>query len=781
MESECRNVGDGGELLSINLQQFPGDNLRRPARRFSTRRDRNEEKDNRDNQQAAHVINQPSFSIIDARENTDRASHRPKLSGLVTRKQFLVAQVTMTEPASEYTRASDQVETEFMESAARGELQRDCMGRKLLLGFGAAVAYLGLTVLVYLTIRRDHSAENWESFLDQRVLETDQTAHDVVAFARPRLPVLTVPSTVSEWEARATHLRSAILDRIVYRGDAAAWRDAECRVEWQSVETGGPGYQLRKLRYEVLPGLWIPAILYVPKVPRERMPVVLSLSGHEQLGMASTHTQVRCINLAKRGMLALNVDWFGTGQLNRPGYKHGRMNQLDLCGASGLAPFYLALRRGIDLLLNHPHADPERVAVTGLSGGGWQTILIGALDPRVTLINPVAGYSSFNSRLEIWSDLGDSEQTPVDLGTIADYTHFTALMAPRPTLLTFNARDRRYHPVPTIPVLLGAARPAYALYGQSDFLRTHINQIPGTHNFERDNREALYQMLAAHFSRDGDEWPPTEIESSNEVLTPEQLEVELPDDNADFNSLAIQVLQKQAPMTSPPESSTERESWQADQRLRLMELVRYRPLAVSATLVRQGVARGYHSRAWRCQVGEWQVPVIEIGNEYSRQSTILFADQDRMSLVQTISSLLAQQHRVLIVDLYGFGECQIPVRDYLFALMINTVGERPLGILAGQLVGIAEWTRSQWGDPVDLITVGPRSGCAGLVAAAIEPKAFRQLRQRDSFDSLTRVLSENLSFEMAPELFCAGLIVTHDLPILRSLIAPGVLREAHDD
>ncbi len=112
-------------------------------------------------------------------------------------------------------------------------------------------------------------------------------------------------------------------------------------------------------------------------------------------------------------MLALNVEWFGMGQLRTAGFAHGRMNQLDLCGASGLAPFYLAMSRALDAGVSHEHADPKRVAVAGLSGGGWQTILISSLDERVTLANPVAGYGSFHTNIA-FDDMGDSEQAPTD-------------------------------------------------------------------------------------------------------------------------------------------------------------------------------------------------------------------------------------------------------------------------------------------------------------------------------------------------------------------------------
>ena len=119
-------------------------------------------------------------------------------------------------------------------------------------------------------------------------------------------------------------------------------------------------------------------------------------------------------------MLAMSLGWIGTGQLRTESFSHRRMAQLDLCGTSGLAPFYLCMRRGLDVLLSHENADPARVAVTGLSGGGWQTIMLSSLDERVKMCNPVAGYSSLLTRIEHSKDMGDSEQVPNDLATLDD-------------------------------------------------------------------------------------------------------------------------------------------------------------------------------------------------------------------------------------------------------------------------------------------------------------------------------------------------------------------------
>src|SRR5262249_49094346 len=149
----------------------------------------------------------------------------------------------------------------------------------------------------------------------------------------------------------AAATRAAVLDKVVYRGEAAAWRDAQTKVEWQDTIKGGPGYRIKKLRYEALPGLWIPALLYEPEKLAGKVPVVPNVNGHDGNRKAGKHKPNRCIHLAKRGMLALNVEWLGMGQLPTAGYNPACMTQLDLCGTSGLAPFYLNMKRGLDVLL----------------------------------------------------------------------------------------------------------------------------------------------------------------------------------------------------------------------------------------------------------------------------------------------------------------------------------------------------------------------------------------------------------------------------------------------
>jgi hypothetical protein len=127
----------------------------------------------------------------------------------------------------------------------------------------------------------------------------------------------------------------------------------------------------------------------------------------------------------------------------------------------------------------------------------------------VTLANPVAGYSSFRTRARFLSDLGDSEQTPNDMATVADYCHLTAMRAPNPTLLTKNSKDDCcFAAGHALAPLMEAARPIYKLYGRENALRSHVNDVPGTHNYEVDNRQAFYRMVGDFFYPGSKEFDP---------------------------------------------------------------------------------------------------------------------------------------------------------------------------------------------------------------------------------------------------------------------------------
>jgi len=107
-----------------------------------------------------------------------------------------------------------------------------------------------------------------------------------------------------------------------------------------------------------------------------RVPAILNLLGHEPEGIEVEYEQKRCINFAKRGIVALDLQFIGFGELANAENAHDFGSQLNLVGSNVLGIFYLSMRRGLDYLSGLPEVDTSRIGVTGLSGGGWQTVML---------------------------------------------------------------------------------------------------------------------------------------------------------------------------------------------------------------------------------------------------------------------------------------------------------------------------------------------------------------------------------------------------------------------
>ena len=614
--------------------------------------------------------------------------------------------------------------------------------------------------------------------LAKPILEEGTPQKEVEAFCATRVLPLVTPASAEEWTKTADKLRKDTLDRVVFRGEAGRWRGMPLAIDWLDEIEGGPGYRIKKLRYEVLPGLWIPALLYVPVKLEGRQPAFMNVNGHDGAGKAAPYKQLRCINLAKRGITVLNLEWFGMGQLRSGGFSHAKMNQLDLCGTSGLAPFYLAMSRGLDILLAQPNVDPRRVGVSGLSGGGWQTIIISSLDTRVTLCNPVAGYSSFKTRVDNHSDLGDSEQTPVDLGATADYAHLTAMLAPRVALLTYNQADNCCFAAPhALPPLLEAARPIYKLFGKEANLHDHVNFDPGTHNYEQDNREALYRVVGLHFYPDAKDFNVKEIDSQSEVKKPEELSVELPADNLDFHQVALRLMTGLPKQLPPPQAEETRAQWQPDARKQLAQIVKYHPWNAKADEAGSEEVAGTGVKRFKVRIeNEWTLPAVELTKGEAKGTTVVLADGGRGAAAQAAEKLLGEGQRVVVIDPFYLGENKLKTRDYLWGLFVSTVGERPLGVQASQIAAVSRWLKAERGAAVKVVSIGPRTSLMGLTAAALEPEAIAGIEMHEPLSSLKEIVQSDKAVNDAPEYFCFGLLEQFDLPHLAALVAPRVAK-----
>ncbi len=588
------------------------------------------------------------------------------------------------------------------------------------------------------------------AILERPITTPEANALELQRFLAPHI---SYPAAGPQWKAEASRLRGDILRKIVSHGWPAEWTDSPLRfVEVGTVPTDGT-YTLRKLRIEIVSGMWMPALLYEPAAASGRVPGVLNVNGHVgPPGKAVEYKQKRCIQLARMGAYALNLEWFAYGELAHDENVHWFGAHLDLAGASGVGIFYLAMRRGLDFLAQHAAVDPQRLAVTGLSGGGWQTIFLSALDERVSVSVPVAGYSGLEARLERGEDVGDLEQNPTDLLTIADFPHLTAMRAPKPTLLIYNAEDDCCFRAPLVrdqiyTKILGFFQNDSKLFGW------HENSDPGNHNYQLDNRLAAYSFLARHLGLKAID---RESNTSAEIKTAAELSVGLEPGNLTLLGLARKVAERRNHGAARPA---------------LKEIVRYQPAEVKRAWVVSGTkAKGVESVSYRFDLSDGLIAtgvlVRAIGLADDAPFRIVLDDSGRKGSAEAVVNAVNRGERVLAIDVLGTGDMTTSPTGFTgFAQLLAATGHRPLGIRAAHLTAIAAWQ----GGGAHIETSGMRSQLTALVAAALAPKLFRGVTTHSGLTSLSEAYSRPVRFEQAPEMFCLDLYRYYDLADLAAL------------
>jgi dienelactone hydrolase len=178
-----------------------------------------------------------------------------------------------------------------------------------------------------------------------------------------------------------------------------------------------------------------------------------------------------------------------------------------------------AAGRCIDYLETVPEADTQRVALTGHSRNGKQSLMASAIDPRIAVVIssssgaggvlPTRHYSEqhfgegienitrvfpewFHPRWRFF--VGREHKLPVDLHSLV------ALSAPRPCLLSIALNDNVESTWAMEQTYL-AVKPVYGLYGKEQHLRIMLR--PGGHETWPTVIERYMDWCDVHFGRGG--------------------------------------------------------------------------------------------------------------------------------------------------------------------------------------------------------------------------------------------------------------------------------------
>lgn len=200
----------------------------------------------------------------------------------------------------------------------------------------------------------------------------------------------------------------------------------------------------------VLPGVHAEGIYITPKNATGRVPLVISMHGGGGSpevalfnGGANYHDMVR-------GGVKSGYAVFAPQHLFRaegfPGDVRNRTDErLKLLGTSLTAVEIAKITRSLDVLLKRPELDPKRVAMVGLSYGGYYALVAPALEPRIKV-----AVSSCYFGVQEWRYERDELSVPSDFRFPERFSQLldsdlVALICPRPLLIQAGTTDNASH------------------------------------------------------------------------------------------------------------------------------------------------------------------------------------------------------------------------------------------------------------------------------------------------------------------------------------------------
>ena len=338
-------------------------------------------------------------------------------------------------------------------------------------------------------------------------------------------------STRAEWEQRARRLREQALVAL------GLWPMPK-KMPLKPVVTGRierEDYTIENVYIESLPGHFVTGNLYRPKrsSPTGRLPGVLCPHGHwrngrfferskadaekeiksgaeKTLAGARYPLQARCAMLARMGCVVFHYDMVGYADSKAIPHRAGFTDaeaELRLQSAMGLQTWNSI--RALDYLASLPEVDPSRLAVTGSSGGGTQTFVLCAVDPRPAVAFPAVMVSTAMQGGCICENCSHFR-----VGT--NNIELAALFAPKPLAMTGANDWTREIETKGLPEL----RYIYRLYDAED--RVLARYFPFPHNYNQVSREMMYNWFNRHLHLG---WPEPVTEAPFKPVPPKELSV----------------------------------------------------------------------------------------------------------------------------------------------------------------------------------------------------------------------------------------------------------------
>ncbi len=270
-------------------------------------------------------------------------------------------------------------------------------------------------------------------------------------------------------------------------------------------------YTIEKVYFASLPGHYVTGNLYRPKNVSGKVPGVLNPHGHWADGRffendepkakaqvdkgaekfletgARYPLQAKLAGIARLGCTVFFYDMVGYADSKPIPHREGfadlsaTLRQQNLMGLQTWNSI-----RALDFLLSLPEVDASRIGVTGASGGGTQTFILGAVDPRPTVLFPAV---MVGTAMQGGCVCENAPFLRIGINNVG----ITSLFAPKP--LAMSGADDWTKEIETKG--LPEMQRVWSLYGQRD--NVYAKAFPQfEHNYNQVAREMMYSWFNKH-------------------------------------------------------------------------------------------------------------------------------------------------------------------------------------------------------------------------------------------------------------------------------------------
>lgn len=402
-------------------------------------------------------------------------------------------------------------------------------GAGILEGFYKMILLSALTFLLsvpWVQAQEDLNVlqKNWVHFNDAHNSLYKHLAGEAYEILEERKKKVAGINSLEEWETRQQFIKTRLLTVL---------RNFPEKTPLNAQITGTvrkEGYTVEHIVFESQPDFYVSSSLYIPNNVNEKSPAIIYCSGHTLEGYRSSAYQRVILNLVKKGFIVFAFDPVGQGErleyldtetggslLGGATKEHSYPGaQAFISGNSQARHMIWDGIRAVDYLLTRQEVDPERIGITGRSGGGTQASYIAAVDDRIHAAAPENYITNF-TRLFETNGPQDAEQNFLNgIGEGLDQPDLLIVRAPKPMLMITTTRD--IFSIQGAREAAGEVAAIYQAYGAPQKFKM-VEDDEG-HASTQKNREALYAFFQEHLDLPGN--PQDEVVS---FLSPEELKV----------------------------------------------------------------------------------------------------------------------------------------------------------------------------------------------------------------------------------------------------------------